>query len=64
MTDEQLNEKFHTLTERIGAMRSGQIAKVVSHIEDCENLAELSQWLTVDESTYQPRAGFNPGAPV
>jgi 2-methylcitrate dehydratase PrpD len=64
MTEEQLNEKFCTLTERVGGRRSGQIADLVSHIEDCENLAELSHLLTIDESTYQPRAGFNPGAPV
>ena len=49
MTGEQLMEKFRTLTERMGARRSGQIAEVVSHIEDCENLAELSQLLTIDE---------------
>jgi 2-methylcitrate dehydratase PrpD len=49
MTSEDLMEKFRTLTERLGARRSGQIAEVVSHIEDCENLAELSQLLTTDE---------------
>ena len=49
MTAEQLNEKFQKLTERIGARQSGQIAELVSHIEDCENLSALSQLLTADE---------------
>jgi hypothetical protein len=43
-------EKFRTLTKRIGGRKSGRIAQIVSHIEDCENMAELSQLLTVDES--------------
>jgi 2-methylcitrate dehydratase PrpD len=51
MTDDQLMEKFRTLTERMGTRRSGQIAEIVSRIEDCENLAELSQLLTTDEPT-------------
>jgi 2-methylcitrate dehydratase PrpD len=50
MTGEELKEKYRTLTERTGARRSGQIAEIVSHIEDCENLAELSRLLTIDES--------------
>ena len=49
MTGEELMEKFRTLTERISARRSGKIAKIVLHIEDCENLAELSQLLTIDQ---------------
>ena len=49
MTGEQLNEKFKALTGRMDARRNGQIAELVSRIEDCENLAELSQLLTVDE---------------
>jgi 2-methylcitrate dehydratase PrpD len=48
MTNEQLVDKFRTLTKRFGARQSEQIAKIVSHIEDCENLAELSRLLTAD----------------
>ena len=49
MTEAQLVEKFNALTKKIGGRRSEQIAKVVSHIEDCEDLAELSRLLTTDE---------------
>lgn len=51
MTGEQLMQKFKALTEQIGGRRAGQIAQFVSHIEDCENLVELSQLLTADESS-------------
>ena len=49
MTNEQLMEKFRTLTKAIDGRRSEQIARIVSHIEDCENLVELSNLLTVAE---------------
>jgi hypothetical protein len=35
----------------MGARRSRQIAEIVSRIDDCQNLAELSQLLTIDESS-------------
>ncbi len=46
MTSEQLMDKFRTLTKSIGDRRSEQITRIVSYIEDCENLAELSHLLT------------------
>ena len=49
MMGEQLREKFRTLAERMGARRSEQIGAIVSHIEDCKNLAELSHLLTIEE---------------
>ena len=49
MTNEQLMDKFRTLTKSIGDRRSEQIARIVSYIEDCENLGELSHLLTVAE---------------
>jgi hypothetical protein len=48
MPAEQLMAKFRTLTKQIDGRQSGQIAEIVSHIEDCENLTELSGLLTVD----------------
>jgi 2-methylcitrate dehydratase PrpD len=45
MTGDELNEKFRTLTKRIGERRSREIAQAVFRIDDCENLAELSRLL-------------------
>jgi 2-methylcitrate dehydratase PrpD len=49
MTNEQLMDKFRTLTKTVDGRRPEQIARIVSHIEDCENLAELSHLLRVAE---------------
>jgi 2-methylcitrate dehydratase PrpD len=49
MTAEALMDKFLTLTNGIGSRRAKEIALVVSHIEDCDSLAELSRLLTVGE---------------
>ncbi|HVO94627.1 MAG TPA: MmgE/PrpD family protein, partial [Terriglobales bacterium] len=45
MADEQLSKKFNALTKGIIGDRSEQIANIISHIEDCKNLAELSPQL-------------------
>jgi 2-methylcitrate dehydratase PrpD len=49
MTHEELMEKFLTLTRGIEARRAKQIAQVVSQIDDCDNMIELSRLLTVDD---------------
>ena len=49
MTNEELMDKFRTLTKRLDGRRSEQIALIVSHIEDCENLAELAHLLMAEE---------------
>lgn len=49
MTREQLMDKFSTLTKGLDGRRAKRIAQVASQIEDCDNMAELSQLLTVDE---------------
>jgi 2-methylcitrate dehydratase PrpD len=50
MTREQLMDKFLTLTKGIDRGHAEQIAAIVSHIEDCNNLAELSQLLAGRQS--------------
>jgi len=50
MTRDQLADKFLTLTKGIDARRSKEIATIASHIEDYDNVAELSQLLTVDQA--------------
>ena len=42
-------DKFLTLTKGIGGRRAKEIALIVSHIEDCDNMAELSRLLTIDD---------------
>jgi 2-methylcitrate dehydratase PrpD len=49
MTNEQFMGKFRTLTMRIDGRRAEQIARIASHIDDCEDLVELSHLLTVSE---------------
>jgi hypothetical protein len=49
MTNEELMDKFRTLTKRLDGRRPEQISLIVSHIEDCENLAELSHLLMAEE---------------
>jgi 2-methylcitrate dehydratase PrpD len=49
MTDDELMDKFSTLTRRVDGRRSEQIAEIVSHIEDCDNLAGLSHLVATDE---------------
>jgi 2-methylcitrate dehydratase PrpD len=48
MTDAELKAKFHTLTKRLGAQRSGQIAEILSNLEARDNLTDLSRLLTAD----------------
>ncbi len=48
MTDEQLRKKFDTLTKGIIGERRVQVANVVSRLEDCKNLTELSRVLSSD----------------
>ncbi len=45
MTVEQLMEKFRTLTKGIESRRAEQVVEIVSHIEDCNDLATLSRLL-------------------
>jgi 2-methylcitrate dehydratase PrpD len=47
MIHAQLMEKFGTLTKAFGRQRSEQIAGIVSHIDNCDDLTELSSLLTV-----------------
>jgi 2-methylcitrate dehydratase PrpD len=49
MTREELMEKFLSLTRGIEARRAKQIAQVVSQIDDCDNMTDLSRLLTVDD---------------
>jgi hypothetical protein len=49
MTNEELMDKFRTLTKRLDGRRPEQISLIVSHIEDCENFAELSHLLMAEE---------------
>ena len=53
MTDEQLMDKFRTLTKRLDSPRAEQIVKIVSRIDDCENLNDLSQLLTVEPAPFR-----------
>ena len=48
MTDEQLRKKFDALTKGIIGERRVQVANVVSRLEDCKNLTELSRVLSSD----------------
>ena len=49
MSPGQLMDKFLTLTKGMGSRRAKEIALVVSHIEDCDTMSELSRLLTVGE---------------
>jgi 2-methylcitrate dehydratase PrpD len=48
MPPEQLQDKFLALTQDMGARRAKEIALLVSHIEDCDSVMELSRLLTAD----------------
>jgi 2-methylcitrate dehydratase PrpD len=48
MSTGELMAKFRALTERIGAKRAGEIADLVSNIEDRPDLAALSRLLTIE----------------
>ena len=49
MARDQLMDKFLTLTKGVSGRRAKEIAVLVSHIEHCDNTAELSRLLTVDD---------------
>ena len=49
MSPAQLMEKFLALTAGMGVRRAKEIALVVSHVEDCDNMTELSRLLTIGE---------------
>ncbi len=42
-------DKFLTLTKGIGSRRAKEIAQIVSNIENCDTMTELSRLLTVGE---------------
>jgi 2-methylcitrate dehydratase PrpD len=54
MTPGELMDKFLTLTKDTGDRRAGEIAQVVSQIEDCDTMTELSRLLTTGDEARVP----------
>jgi aconitate decarboxylase len=54
MTPGQIKDKFLTLTKGIGGRRAGEIARLVSQIEDCDTMTELSRLLTIGDDSRVP----------